>query len=99
MEFGWAKSPKKILFRQNLNAEIEELYPSDVISFQISDRKYITAEIQIDEAGSRSPSISSIPESHRYKKNVYLEVLLEGQNKKLFKYSSNKSSTYFFIGQ
>ena len=92
----WDKNPNSIKFRVKEDLPYKQFTYSDIISFVMAERNFISAKVQSEISPFQKGELSEDPELQLKERNVFLEILIKG-DKSLFQFIDEKGRPNFYI--
>ncbi|MDR8393136.1 outer membrane beta-barrel protein [Aliifodinibius sp. S!AR15-10] len=88
---GWIKNPRFIRFKRNKEMEEEEYTPSNLKSFHVDNRFYVSRKVRIDSNPRSIGNLEDMPDSRV--DTVFLQELVRGETS-LFSYMDQELHFY-----
>lgn len=93
---SWSLNPQKISYKKTIDGEAQQMDMLNFTSFEIDNKsKYIKATVDLDISSDNLSNLSYVREPVYEKRQVLLNVLIEGEAS-LYYYADHNSKSYFY---
>lgn len=95
-DYDWKNSPKKIEYKENINASIKIIEITQILEFQIEkELKFIRVDAKIEKSSTKIGQINKDNLTKPQIENIILKVLVEGKAN-LYYYYENGIEKFFY---